>query len=81
MPTVTIPDATYRRLAERAAELNTTADELAARLLADTPAPASAPAPGGLLDFLDGLPAVARTPAEWAEYDRAFIERRAEWDR
>lgn len=76
MPTVTIPDATYRRLAERAAELNTTADELATRLLAHATAAAEV---GGVLDFLDGLPAIDRTPAEWSESDRMLIERRAEW--
>ncbi|MFO0796919.1 MAG: hypothetical protein U0804_05540 [Gemmataceae bacterium] len=34
MPTLTIPDAVHRELAARAAEQNTTPDELAARLLA-----------------------------------------------
>lgn len=34
MPTLTIPDAVHRTLAARAAELNTTVDELAVRLLA-----------------------------------------------
>lgn len=34
MPTLTIPDAVHRALVARAAEQNTTADELAARLLA-----------------------------------------------
>ncbi len=34
MPTLTIPDAVHRQLAARAAEQNTTVDELAARLLA-----------------------------------------------
>ena len=33
MPTLTIPDDVHRALAARAAEQNTTADELAARLL------------------------------------------------
>ena len=33
MPNVSIPDATYRRLAARAAEQNTTVDDLAASLL------------------------------------------------
>lgn len=39
MPTLSIPDAIHHRLAARAAELNTTVDELAARLLADGAAP------------------------------------------
>lgn len=34
MPTLTISDAVHRQLAARAAEQNTTVDELAARLLA-----------------------------------------------
>lgn len=34
MPTLTIPDDVHRELAARAAEQNTTPDELAARLLA-----------------------------------------------
>lgn len=79
MPTLTIPDATYRRLAERAAELNTTADELAARLLSEASMTPPEPTADGVLDFLDGLPVVARTPAEWAEHDRALLARRAEW--
>ncbi len=80
MPTLSIPDATYRRLAKQAAEQHTTVDELVTQLLA-TPVPAADPPTVGVLDFLDGLPAVARTPAEWAEADRAFLERRAEWGR
>ena len=80
MPTLTIPEATYRRLAEQAAEQHTTVDELVAQRLA-VPVPAADPPAVGVLDFLDGLPAVDRTPAEWAEADRAFLERRAEWGR
>ena len=41
MPTLTIPDAAYRRLAERAVAQNTTVDDLAARLLAEDPADSS----------------------------------------
>jgi hypothetical protein len=41
MPTLTIPDAVHRQLAARAAEQNTTVDELAARLLAADVAPRS----------------------------------------
>lgn len=35
MPTVTIPEDTYRQLAAKAAAQNTTVDDLAARLLGD----------------------------------------------
>ncbi len=75
MPDLSIPEATYRRLAERAAALGTTVHALAARLLAD-----DTPGPAGVLDFLDRLPA-ARTPAEWDAADREFAERRGEWER
>lgn len=74
MPTLSIPESTYRRLAERAAEQNITVDDLATRLLA-----VDAAAPVGVLDFLDGLPPTGRTPAEWEAADREFAERRAEW--
>lgn len=37
MPTLTIPDATYRQLEARAVEQNTTVEDLAALLLADEP--------------------------------------------
>ena len=39
MPTLSIPDATYRHLAEKAAEENISVDALAARLLAAELAP------------------------------------------
>ncbi|HYH68701.1 MAG TPA: hypothetical protein VD866_28670 [Urbifossiella sp.] len=42
MPTLTIPDDVHRELAARAAEQNTTADELAARILAADVLPMSA---------------------------------------
>ncbi len=36
MPTLSIPESTYRNLVLQAAKQNTTVDDLAARLLADT---------------------------------------------
>ena len=36
MPTLSIPESTYRNLVLQAAKLNMTVDDLAARLLADT---------------------------------------------
>lgn len=33
-----------------------------------------------VLEFLDSLTPVQRTPEEWAEVDRAFQEERASWD-
>lgn len=47
MPTITIPEETYQRLAARAAALNTTVEQLAAPALADLisePAGAGSPA-------------------------------------
>ena len=48
LPTLSIPEAVHRQLAAKAAELNTTVDELAARLLADGVLPR--PVPDRLLD-------------------------------
>ncbi|MEO2090467.1 MAG: hypothetical protein ABGY75_13360 [Gemmataceae bacterium] len=39
MPTVSIPETVHRQLAEKAAEQNTTVDELVARLLTDDLSP------------------------------------------
>jgi hypothetical protein len=39
MPTLSIPDRTYRHLVARAAEQNTTVDDLVIRLLSEEPVP------------------------------------------
>ena len=44
-------------------------------------APPAASLPTGVLDFLDGLPAGARSEQEWAEFEREFQAERDSWDR
>jgi hypothetical protein len=39
-----------------------------------------APTRGGVLDFLDSLPAGPRSYPTWAEFERAFRQERDAWD-
>jgi hypothetical protein len=51
-------------------------------VLPDLPASSSAPARSfkDVIEFLDSLTPVQRTPEEWAEVEREFQEERASWD-
>jgi hypothetical protein len=56
--------------------------EIFVALPEETPAvPAEQEQTQGVWDYIQSLPAVQRTPEEWAQIEREFQEERNSWDR